>query len=937
MREHVARQHAGGDEALEDRVLEVVRALVDELGGRPAAAVTRSASLDRDLGIGSLERVELLLRLEQEFGVRLPDAVMAEAATPGDLATAVRDAAPAGAEPALERRPRIGPGVAAPAEARTLVDVLRWHAETRPERAHVFLREENGAETSITHGDLWTGASAIAAGLREQGLGGGESIALMLRTERAFFDAFFGVLIAGGVPVPVYPPFRLDRLEEYAARQVGILTNAEARLLVTFVPATRVARLAQGRVASLRAVTTAERLARPGERVAPASREPGDPALIQYTSGSTGAPKGVLLSHANVLANIRAIGQAIAIGPEDVGASWLPLYHDMGLIGTWLAALYFGIPIVVLSPLAFLARPARWLRAIHAHRATLSPAPNFAFDLCVRRVTDEEIEGLDLGSWRLAFNGSEPVSPETMERFARRFAPYGFKPEAMCPVYGLAETSVALTVPPLGRGPRVDHVTRAAFERRREARPAAADDDTPLRFVSCGRPLPGHDVRIVDAAGRPLGERIEGRVEFRGPSVTRGYFRNPEATRAVLDGDWMDSGDLGYLAEGELFVTGRQKDVIIKAGRNLYPQEVEELVGDVHGIRKGCVAAFGVADRETGTEQLVVVAESRETAPERLAALRAAVGDRVVTALGVPADVVVIAGPGAVLKTSSGKIRRSATRDVYLRGEILRGRASTPAQWARLVVGDAWARAARAARGAGALAWAAWVGVLLALTVPPLWALVLVIPSGAMVDRLVRSWCRSLLRLSGCPLHVDGIEHLRAAGPAILAANHSSYLDAVVLLAALPVPFVFVAKRELLDAPIVGTIIRKVGHLTVERRDPGQSAADAERATARLRAGVSLLFFPEGTFRRGPGLLPFRLGAFKAAVEAGRPVVPIGVVGTREILPAHARIPRRASIVIGVGPALPPRTEGWPEMVRLRDATRAEIERLTRAIGTDGS
>jgi acyl carrier protein len=924
--------------ALERRVLEIVAALVSELGGRAAGAVTLHASLDRTLGIGSLERVELLLRLEEAFGVRLPDAVMAEAETPRDLAVAIRSAAPARPEPALETRPPVGPGVAAPADARTLVEVLRWHAETHPERSHVFLQEEDGRETPISYGSLWSGATAFAAGLREDGYGAADQqIALMLRTERAFFDAFFGVLIAGGVPVPVYPPFRLDRLEEYATRQAGILTNAQAELLVTFAPATRVARLLRGRVPSLRAVTTAEHLSRSGTGVGPAPRAGNDPALIQYTSGSTGAPKGVLLSHANVLANIRAIGDAIAIGPEDVGVSWLPLYHDMGLIGTWLASLYFGIPILIMSPLAFLSRPARWLRAIHAHRATLSPAPNFAFDLCVRKVTDADVEGLDLRSWRLAFNGSEPVSPESIERFTRRFAPYGFRPEAMCPVYGLAESSVALTVPPLGRGPWVDRVARAAFERGREARPAAAEDDHPLRFVSCGRPLPGHDVRIVDAAHNPLGERMEGRIEFRGPSVTSGYFRNPEASRAVLHGEWMDSGDLGYRADGELFITGRQKDIIIKAGRNLYPQEVEELVGDVRGIRKGCVAAFGVADPATGTEQLVVVAESRESAPDRVAALHATVMDRVVAALGVPADAVVIARPGAVLKTSSGKIRRSATRDVYLRGEILRGQASATAQWVRLVLRDVESRTRRAASGASALAYAGYVGLLLALTLPALWALLLALPGGRTADRLVRAWCRSLLRLAGCPVRVDGVEHLRTAGAAILAVNHSSYLDAVILLAALPVEFVFVAKRELLGAPIVGTVIRKVGHLPVERRDPGQSAADAARATERLRAGVSLLFFPEGTFLRGPGLLPFRLGAFKAAVETGRPVVPIGLRGTRDILPAHAWIPRRGAVAVTVGPALAPKATGWPEMVRLRDLTRAEVERLLRDDGVSAA
>ena len=268
-----------------------------------------------------------------------------------------------------------------------------------------------------------SGSAPFAAGaLRERGVAPGDRVAMMLRTEEAFFDAFFGVLLAGGVPVPVYPPFRRDLIEDYARRQVGILENAEARAIITFPEAVRVAALLRSRVRSLRHVMTAASPA--GARPIPPPQPRGeDAALIQYTSGSTGAPKGVLLSHANLLANIRAIGEAIQIRPDDVAVSWLPLYHDMGLIGSWLGALYFGIPIAILSPLAFLSRPARWLRAIHAHRGTISAAPNFAFDLCARRIADEELRGLDLSSWRLALNGSEPVSPETIERFTRRFAP----------------------------------------------------------------------------------------------------------------------------------------------------------------------------------------------------------------------------------------------------------------------------------------------------------------------------------------------------------------------------------------------------------------------------------------------------------------------------------------------------------------------------------
>ncbi len=921
-----ARAQSADRREVERQALAIVQGLVTELGGlvRP---VTLDDSLERHLGIGSLERVELLLRLEQAFGVRLPDDVMASAERPRDLVSALLASAPAAPERVTERRraPAAAPTLV-PESARTLTDVLRRYAEADPERVHIVLRGDDGQERPITYGALLERASAVAAGLRERGLGRGQSVALMLRTEPAFFDAFFGVLLAGGVPVPIYPPFRPDRLEEYAERQIGILDNAQARWLLTFQEAERVAGLLRPRVPSLRGVTTPEQLAAPGVPPLAQDLTADDPALIQYTSGSTGAPKGVLLTHANILANIRAIGESIEIRPDDVAVSWLPLYHDMGLIGSWLGALYWSVPIAILSPLAFLARPGRWLWMLHAHRGTISAAPNFAFDLCARKVRDDEIQGLDLSAWRLALNGSEPVSAETIERFTNRFAPYGFKPEAMCPVYGLAESSVALTVSPIGRGPRVDRVAREPFLGEREARPAPPDAPAPLRFVSCGRPLPGHEVRVVDADGRALGERVEGRVEFRGPSVTSGYFRNPAATRGARRDTWMDSGDLGYWADGELYITGRQKDMIIKAGRNIYPQEVEEVVGDVAGIRKGCVAVFGVPDPAIGTERLVVVAETRETAAATRERLRAAVVERVVAALGIPPDTVVIGDPGSVLKTSSGKIRRGATRDAYLRRDLARRR-SARAQWARLVLRGLAPRLRQLARDAARLAFSAYAWSVIGLGIPVLWGLVLAAPRGSATHRIVSRWCRWLLTLIGCRPRVDGLEHLRGVGAAVLASNHASYLDALVLLAAIPVDFRFVAKRELLAARIVGTVIRKAGHLAVERMELGRSVADADRVTRELQRGVSLLIFPEGTFVRAPGLRPFRLGAFKAAVEAGRPVIPVAIRGTRDVLPADTWLPRRGSIAVAIAAPIRPEAAGWQEIVRIRDRARTEIAR----------
>ncbi len=907
---------------VEEEVLRIASELVRELGTVPPSGVVRLAdSLDRDLGIGSLERAELLFRLEQRFGVRFPDQVMGEAETLDDLARAILVTGPS-ATGRYAPVAALTPGAAVPSSAGTLVDVLRWHVEAEPERPHIVLNREDGSEQIITHEALWRAATAVAAGLREAGVRAGESVALMLRTEEAFFSAFSGILLAGAVPVPLYPPFRPSRLEEYAERQVGILRNAEASLLLTFPEAERMAAVLRPRVPSLHEVTTVERISRTGAPLTATHATADAPALIQYTSGSTGDPKGVLLTHANILANIRAFGEALHIGPDDVGVSWLPLYHDMGLIAAWLGCLYHGIPVVILPPLAFLARPARWLWALHRHHGTLSPAPNFAFDLCVAKVRDDEIEGLDLSAWRLAMNGSESVSPDTIERFTRRFAAYGFRPEAMCPVYGLAEASVGLTVPPPGRLPRVDRVSRDVFARTRTAAPAAEHEASPLRFVSCGRPLPGHTVRIVGPDGRLAAERVEGGVEFRGPSVTSGYFHNPQTTATVRRDGWMDSGDLGYWADGELYITGRRKDMIKKAGRNLYPQELEEMVGDLPGIRKGCVAAFGVADPDIGTERLVVIAESRQTAPAPVDGLRAAIRDRVVAAIGIPPDTIVVAGPGAVLKTSSGKIRRSATRDAYLRGDLQRRRPSPRAQWARLLAGSIGARLRRAIARAGALGFAVYVGALLLGTLPPLWLAVQLLP-GRGVDRAVRRWCKTVLALAGCRLRLEGAENLGGTG--ILVANHSSYLDVVALLAALPVDVRFVAKRELERTPLVGTVLRKVGHLTVERFDLSRSVADAERVARALRGGVPLLFFPEGPFTAGPDLLPFRLGAFKAAVEAGCPVIPVAILGTRDMLPAERWLPRRALVTVSVERPIRPEGEGWREIVRFRDLARAAI------------
>ena len=915
---------ASVDPGIEARVLDVVTELVTELRGGARSAAARGDSLEADLGISSLERVELLIRLERAFGVRLGDAAMATAQTPADLAVAIADAGDAPTERQAERRAAKAPASTSPATAKTIVEALAWHAERVPDRVHIHLREDSGDETPLTYGWLWRAAQAVAGGLAERGLGRGDKVAIMLRTEQRFFPTFIGTLMAGCVPVPLYPPFRLDRIEEYVHRQVAILRNAEARILVTFAEVERVAGLLVRQVPSLDSVATAADVDGEPRRPVPATAD--GPALIQYTSGSTGQPKGVLLSHGNLLANIRALVRRFDITSGDVGVSWLPLYHDMGLIGAWLGPLYFCAPLALMSPLAFLARPVRWLQALDAHRGTLSPAPNFAFDLCTTRIADEELDGLDLSSVRVLLNGSEPVSPATLRRFIERFAPYGLDPGAVYPVYGLAECSLGLSTPALGDAIRIDRVRRARFQASGHAEPAPDDDPGALRFVSCGRALPDHELGVFEGDGSRAPERVQGRVRFRGPSTTRGYYRNEEATRDLVVADgWLDSGDLGYVADGDLFLTGRAKDLIIKAGRNFYPHEAEAVAGGVPGIRTGCVAAFGVTDPDRGTEQFVILAETRATDDAARAALTQAVSREVSLALGVAPDRVVLAPPGSVAKTSSGKIRRGATRDAWLAGHIGRGRASVAAQWLRL--GAGWARATLTGWGSRA-AQALFTGYVQAIvlgTAPIGWGLLFIVPRGGGADRIVGRWNRLVMRLAGAPLEIVGRERVPVDTPVVFVANHASFIDSPIMMSTLPVPVRFAVKARLATYPLIGLAIRKGNHIPLGKRDQSERVENAETLRAPLDAGTSLFVFPEGTFQAAPRLLPFRLGAFRSAVDAGCPVVPVAIRGTRHIWPAGTCLLRPGRVTVTFGAPLRASGTAWSEIVRLRDEAREFI------------
>ncbi|MCX8087086.1 MAG: AMP-binding protein [Rhodocyclaceae bacterium] len=909
-----------------ETLLALVRALAAELkpGARDYAALGLDHRLEHDYGLDSLARIELVARLERAAGRRLDATALAAAETPRELLALLDETPPLEVGAGGTALPQAAARLAVPDEVETLIEALDWQAKRQGERIHLTLLDETGGAKELSFAQLAIAARRVAAGLLARGVAAGERVALLLPTGFDFFAAFHGALYAGAVPVPLYPPLRPAQLEEHLRRLSGILVNAGASWLVSEARVQGFADVLLGRCPRLCGCPTVAELSQAAPLAQPVPRQGGDLAFLQYTSGSTGEPKGVMLSHANLLANIRAMRHAAAVTPADVFVSWLPLYHDMGLIGAALGSLVVGCHLVLMSPLTFLARPRAWLEAISRYHGTLSAAPNFAYELCASRLDDAALAGLDLSSWRLAFNGAEMVSAATLERFSARFAPVGFRRTAWMPVYGLAECAVGLCFPPPGRGPRIDHVERRRLAAMGEARPVAQEAPEAQAIVGCGQPLPQHAVRIVDAAGGVLPERRVGQVEFRGPSASAGYFENPAATARLLAGEWRRSGDLGYLADGELFLTGREKDLIIRAGHNLYPQELEEAVGRLSGVRRGNVAVFAAQDAQRGTERLVVLAETRESDPAVLADLRAEIDRLAIELLGTPADDIVLAPPGTVKKTSSGKIRRAACRQAYEEGTLLM-QPRPLAQRLRLLASVFSARAQRSLNALFEALWGAWAWSVFAFLVVLFWPAIAFLPGRDLPRAAARLGARLALALTGLWPRVTGLEHLKTSAPFIVIANHASYLDGLVLSAILPPRFAFVAKEELLASPFAARPLKSLGTLFVARRDIQRGLEDTEALIARLRAGESCVVFAEGTFREAPGLLPFRMGAFLAAARVGCPVLPATLAGTRRLLPGERRWPRFARLEVSFSAPLLPSGADWQAALALRDAARAAI------------
>ena len=554
--------------------------------------------------------------------------------------------------------------------APTVVEALSRSGEVVDAGLRLLDRDEN--EEWRSWSEIRRRALEVSGGLGALGVEPGDRVALIFPTSWGFFDAFFGVLLAGAVPVPLYPPVRLGRLDEYHQATARMVSASGARLL-----------LAEARVMRLMGETT--RRARPslGNKTLeelPSSKgglqrdpSPDDLALVQFSSGTTKDPKPVALSHRAVMSQVLSLNGFWPDGDtRHSGVSWLPLYHDMGLIGCIFPALERPANLTLIPPEVFVTRPAVWLRAISRYRGTISPAPNFAYGLCAKKIRDEEMEGVDLSSWRVALNGAETVSPQVMREFIERFSAWGLRRETLSPVYGLSEAALAVTFSALDR----EFVSLRVASDRLGAGDIVEEDATGTEIASVGRPLPGFDVELRREDGSLCDEREVGRIWVRGPSLMEGYLDRPEDTAAVLSDGWLDTGDLGFLAAGELFLAGRDKDLVIVRGRNYAPDHLEQAVDRVPGVRRGCVAAVSTPLEAVGngsheTEHVLLFVERDLAATtDELETLAQRCRAEMIAATGLDPDRVVLLEPGTLPRTSSGKIRRGEALRRHLAGEL---------------------------------------------------------------------------------------------------------------------------------------------------------------------------------------------------------------------------------------------------------------------------
>jgi fatty-acyl-CoA synthase len=561
----------------------------------------------------------------------------------------------------------------------TFSDILYTHYQTHPDQTAIIMQHAGQSDRLVSYRELLSGANGFASTYARRGIQPGEVVILILQHGEDLIHAFYGAILHGAIPAIM--PFLTEKLlpERYRADLASLVSVTRPSAVVTypeFEPEVHAALRAPLGGAALSEGTSVREVIVTGQVDAPAEpdfttlggvqRADEDIVLLQHSSGTTGLQKGVALSHRAVLNQVETYKQALHFNPQDVIVSWLPLYHDMGLIAGFLMPILTGNPLVLMSPFDWVRAPVRLLQAISRYRGTLAWLPNFAYNFCAQKIRARDLDGIDLSSWRGVINCSEPMRYESQATFLERFQPYGFRPSALMTCYAMAENTFAVSQGGVDEPVTIDEIDREAMQVERVARPAQEGRPT-TKMVSAGRPIASTEVKVVDDRGNTLAERQIGELALRSDCMLSGYYHRPDATeKAFIDG-WYLTGDYGYMANGEVYVAGRKKDLIIVGGKNVYPQDLELLAMQVPGVHAGRVSAFGVFNDETGTEDVIVVAEVDSEDPDE----RAHIANEIRQAINRGSAIVVrhvhIVSAPWIVKTSSGKTARLANREKYLK------------------------------------------------------------------------------------------------------------------------------------------------------------------------------------------------------------------------------------------------------------------------------
>ncbi len=560
-----------------------------------------------------------------------------------------------------------------------LTEILGEHYLHRPEQVALVMLQAGQPDRPVTYRQLLAGANAYARTYAGAGLQPGEVVVLILQHSFDLVCAFYGAVLYGAIPSIM--PFLTEKLlpERYRADLAALVSVTRPAAIVTYPEFEGEVRAALESPAPVeaksggspvRAVIVCDRVEPPSEpdfaRLPGLRRAPEDTVLLQHSSGTTGLQKGVALSHQAVLNQLAAYSATLHLAPEDVIVSWLPLYHDMGLIAGFLMPMLAGIRLVIMSPFEWVRAPVRLLQAVTRYRGTLSWLPNFAYNFCATKIRERDLEGLDLSSWRSISNCSEPMRYESHQAFYNRFARYGLRYEALNTCYAMAENVFAVTQGGVDGPVTVDEIDREAMQVQRLAQPAVAGRPS-IKMLSAGRPISNTECKVVDDKGQPALERTIGEIALRSDCMLTGYYHRQDATeKAFLDG-WYLTGDYGYMADGEVYVAGRKKDLIIVGGKNVYPQDLELLAMEAPGVHAGRVSAFGIYNEEAGTEDVVIVAEVDTTDPEERERIARDIEQAVNRGSAIKLRDCYIVNPPWIVKTSSGKTARLANREKYIK------------------------------------------------------------------------------------------------------------------------------------------------------------------------------------------------------------------------------------------------------------------------------